>query len=96
MYTLITAPLDAPPSDCDLLGETPCGVMPHPIHEDRVIRGVSFFARGATGRVYEVLRTCACHASTVQTDPVSLHDNASTLEEVQAWAESEPNGWLDY
>jgi hypothetical protein len=46
---------------------------------------VGFFARGATGRVCLVL---ACELRDC--------DEISTLSEIREWAESEPNGYLDY
>ena len=46
---------------------------------------VGFFARGATGRVCLVL-----------TGELRDGDEISTLSEIREWAESEPNGYLDY
>ena len=52
--------------------------------------GFHFFARGATGRVCNVLDVCH------ECDGNSHDRKGATLEEVEAWAESEPNGYLDY
>ena len=50
-----------------------------------MINAVGFFARGATGRVCLVL-----------TGELRDGDEISTLSEIREWAESEPNGYLDY
>jgi hypothetical protein len=46
---------------------------------------VGYFARGATGRVCLVM-----------VGEQREGDTVSTLEQIQQWAESEPNGYLDY
>ena len=48
-------------------------------------RAVGIFARGATGRVCLVVVT-----------ERSRQDKLSTLDEIREWAESVPNGFLDY
>ena len=55
---------------------------------EKEVEGFHFFARGATGRVCNVLDMChECDG----------HDRKGhTLEEVNAWAESVPGGYLDY
>ena len=50
-------------------------------------KAVGAFARGATGRVCLVLAFDAAEAT---------NKNWVTLEEVEAWAESEEGGYLDY
>jgi hypothetical protein len=56
---------------------------------DEPVMGYHLFSRGATGRVCQVLNLCA--------EAVNLEKNkVSTLEEVEAWAESVPGGYLDY
>ena len=53
------------------------------------VAGFHVFARGATGRVCHVLDACA--------NAVNLEKNkVSTFEELEAWAESVPGGYLDY
>ena len=54
------------------------------------VLGFHFFARGATGRVCNVLDVCH------ECDGNSHDRKGATLEEVNAWAESVPNGYLDY
>ena len=54
------------------------------------VAGFHFFARGATGRVCNVLDICH------ECDGNSHDEKGYTLEEVDAWAESEPGGYLDY
>ena len=46
---------------------------------------VGYFARGATGRVCLVM-----------VGEQREGDTVSTLEQIQEWAASEPNGYLDY
>ena len=62
---------------CDLCNETD-------------VLGFHFFARGATGRVCNVLDVCH------ECDGNSHARRGHTLEEVNACAESVPNGYLDY
>lgn len=50
-------------------------------------KAVGAFARGATGRVCLVMAFDAAEAP---------NPNWVTLEEVEAWAESVPGGYLDY
>jgi hypothetical protein len=50
-----------------------------------MINAVGYFARGATGRVCLVL---ACE--------LRPGNEIATLSELREWAESEPNGYLDY
>ena len=56
------------------------------------VAGFHFFARGATGRVCNVLDVCH------ECDDGSGREHlvAPTLAEVEKWAESEPGGYLDY
>jgi len=55
---------------------------------DEPVPGYHVFARGATGRV-----CCVMH---VAKEEISKKNKVSTLEELEAWAESIPGGWLDY
>ena len=56
---------------------------------EKEVEGFHFFARGATGRVCNVLDIC--HECDGADDREGY-----TLEEVNAWAESVPGGYLDY
>ena len=58
--------------------------------DEQNVLGFHFFARGATGRVCNVLDVCH------ECDGNSHARRGHTLEEVNAWAESVPNGYLDY
>ena len=58
--------------------------------DEKGVFGFHFFARGASGRVCNVLDVCH------ECDGNSHDRKGHTLEEVEAWAESEPNGYLDY
>ena len=60
----------------------PCDYTGTPMAE-----AVGAFARGATGRVCLVLAFDAAEAP---------NRNWVTLDEVEAWATSEPNGYLDF
>ena len=57
---------------------------------EKEVEGFHFFARGATGRVCNVLDMCH------ECDGHSHDRKPATLFEVQAWAESVPGGYLDY
>lgn len=57
---------------------------------EKGVFGFHFFARGASGRVCNVLDVCH------ECDGNSHDRKGATLEEVEKWAESEPNGYLDY
>ena len=58
--------------------------------DKKEVDGFHFFARGASGRVCNVMDICH------ECDGHSHDRKGYTLEEVEAWAESEPNGYLDY
>ena len=58
--------------------------------DEKGVFGFHFFARGASGRVCNVLDVCH------ECDDHSHDRKGYTLEEVEKWAESEPNGYLDY
>jgi hypothetical protein len=58
--------------------------------DEKQVAGFHFFARGASGRVCNVLDVCH------ECDHDSHDTKGYTLEEVEAWAESEPGGYLDY
>ena len=60
------------------------------ICNEKDVEGFHFFARGATGRVCNVLDMC--HECT----SIPADNEGHTLEEVEKWAESEPGGYLDY
>ena len=60
------------------------------ICNEKDVEGFHFFARGATGRVCHVLDMCQ------ECTSIPADNEGHTLEEVTAWAESEPNGYLDY
>jgi hypothetical protein len=57
---------------------------------EKEVDGFHFFARGATGRVCNVMDICH------ECDGNSHDRKDASLEEVEAWAESVPNGYLDY
>ena len=57
---------------------------------EKDVEGFHFFARGATGRVCNVMDICH------DCDGTSHKRTGYTLEEVTAWAESVPGGYLDY
>ena len=57
---------------------------------EKEVEGFHFFARGATGRVCNVMDICH------ECDGHSQDRKGYTLEEVEKWAESVPNGYLDY
>ena len=57
---------------------------------EKEVAGFHFFARGATGRVCNVMDICH------ECDGHSSDREGYTLEEVNAWAESVPGGYLDY
>ena len=57
---------------------------------EKDVAGFHFFARGATGRVCNVLDICH------ECDGNSHDRKGHTLEEVEKWAESVPGGYLDY
>ena len=52
------------------------------------VSGYHVFARGATGRV--------CCVMYVSKEAISEDQQISTFEELEAWAESVPGGYLDY
>ena len=54
------------------------------------VAGFHFFARGASGRVCNVLDVCH------ECDGNSQDRKGYTLAEVNDWAESVPGGYLDY
>ena len=58
--------------------------------DEKGVFGFHFFARGASGRVCNVMDVCHdCDGNS--------HDREGyTLEEVEKWAESVPGGYLDY
>jgi hypothetical protein len=58
--------------------------------DEKGVFGFHFFSRGASGRVCNVLDVCH------ECDGNSHDRKGYTLEEVEAWAESEPGGYLDY
>ena len=58
--------------------------------DEKGVFGFHFFARGASGRVCNVLDVCH------ECDGNSHDRKGYTLEEVEAWAESVPGGYLDY
>ena len=58
--------------------------------DEKGVFGFHFFARGASGRVCNVMDVCH------ECDGNSHDRKGYTLEEVEAWAESEPGGYLDY
>jgi hypothetical protein len=58
--------------------------------DEKQVLGFHFFARGATGRVCNVLDVCH------ECDGNSRREAGHTIEEVEKWAESEPGGYLDY
>ena len=57
---------------------------------EKEVPGFHFFARGASGRVCNVLDVCH------ECDDHSHDRKGYSLAEVNDWAESEPNGYLDY
>ena len=57
---------------------------------EKDVAGFHFFARGATGRVCNVLDICH------ECDGHSQEREGYTLFDVQKWAESVPGGYLDY
>ena len=58
--------------------------------DEKGVFGFHFFARGASGRVCNVLDVCH------ECDGNSHDRKGATLEEVEKWAESVPGGYLDY
>jgi hypothetical protein len=55
------------------------------------VEGIHFFARGATGRV--------CWVMSMGPDCEGFQkylETAVSVEQLEAWAESVPGGWLDY
>ena len=60
------------------------------ICNEKEVLGLHFFARGATGRVCNVLDICN------ECGEYSHDEQGNTLAEVEKWAESEPGGYLDY
>lgn len=98
MYTLI----DIADGDisCDFgHGSEDCGTV---TVDGRTITEIQYFARGATGRVCHVMSQCprcALGGPLEDIDPAKKQElvaGASTLEEINTWAESEPGGHLDY
>lgn len=71
----------APVTECDFTGE----------RFESPVQGIHCFSRGATGRV-----CCVMYGGPEQLARWGGPEKAATLEEVQAWAESEPGGYLDY
>ena len=64
---------------------------------EKDVAGFHFFARGATGRVCNVLDIChTCDTGGKKFFRSEDRTGYVTLEEVKAWAESVPNGYLDY
>jgi hypothetical protein len=55
---------------------------------DDPVSGYHVFARGATGRV--------CCVMYVSKEAISEDQQISSFEELEAWAESVPGGYLDY
>jgi hypothetical protein len=53
------------------------------------VSGYLYFSRGATGRVCCVLEMCTKCQSPKESD-------ISSIDEVKAWAESIPSGYLDF
>ena len=63
---------------------------------EKDVEGFHFFARGATGRVCNVLDICHECDTDGKKFFRSEDRKGYTLEEVNAWAESVPGGYLDY